>query len=355
MNAALVGLIAHLIQMSRMGRLVGHWHAGIGAIYMLHSVTSDTTYLDPYMQVRGKFLDEMLRYLVSKGVELVSLDGAMQRLAQVSSRPFVCFTFDDGYCDNLTVALPVFRRWNCPFTIYVTTALVERRMPYTWGCLRELIQNNGEITIDAVGLRLRSESAAEKRNCYYKISKIIEAGDLDDVACSEMFRLHGVYAEEVQAKDALTETDLRTLAGDSLVEIGGHTDSHRRLSVLGRDEARADIQKNKAFLENIVQRPVRHFAFPYGDAQSCGPRDFDLASEIGFQTAVTTRLGGLFPSHLMTPTAWPRLHFRGSLENRSFMECQRNGSIAALLSLLGPVDLIDERGTVPPTVSRTPD
>ncbi|MEK7247760.1 MAG: glycoside hydrolase family 38 C-terminal domain-containing protein, partial [Chloroflexota bacterium] len=38
---------------------------------------------------------------------------------------FAVFTFDDAYRDNLKYALPVLRRHQCPFTLYVPTALVD--------------------------------------------------------------------------------------------------------------------------------------------------------------------------------------------------------------------------------------
>ena len=206
MHAGLVGLAAGLMQTSGVGRLIGRRHAGVGVIYMLHSiVTGATAFVDPFMQVQDTFLDDMLGHLVSEGVEFVSLDEALQRLEQGAERPFACFTLDDGYRDNLTVALPVFRRWNCPITIYVTTALIEHRMPYEWGCLRELIASNDHIEIEPLGLRLRSETLAEKSRCFKKIFQRIAAGDLNDTACDEMFARHGIHAAELQARDALTE------------------------------------------------------------------------------------------------------------------------------------------------------
>ena len=40
-----------------------------------------------------------------------------------------------------------------------------------------------------------------------------------------------------------------------------------------------------------------HFSFPVGDPTAAGPREFAIAAELGFRTAVTTRPGVLFPDH----------------------------------------------------------
>jgi peptidoglycan/xylan/chitin deacetylase (PgdA/CDA1 family) len=342
MYAGLVRLSAHLMQISGTATVIGRRHAGIGAIFMLHSVVrSDVTFVDPFMQIKDTFLDEMLGYLVSKGIELISLDRVLQRVEEGGGAPFVSFTLDDGYRDNLTVALPVFQRWSCPLTIYVTTALVEHRMPYQWGCLRELVAANDSIEVEALGIRLSAGTLTEKNRCFNRIRKEMMGGKLGRAASEELFRRHRICAVRLQARDALTVADVRFLARDPLVEIGGHTDTHRRLAPLDVDEAQADILKNKAFLEALVQRPIRHFAFPYGDASACGQREADLARDIGFRTATTTHLGCLFPGHLGASVGWPRLHFRGSLQSRHFMECQRNGAIPAILAMLRRSDVLD--------------
>ena len=56
-----------------------------------------------------------------------------------SHRPFVVFTFDDAYRDNLRYALPVLRRQQCPFTLYVPTALVDGVGEVWWQALEDII------------------------------------------------------------------------------------------------------------------------------------------------------------------------------------------------------------------------
>jgi hypothetical protein len=93
-------------------------------------------------------------------------------------------------------------------------------------------------------------------------------------------------------------------------------------------------------LESIADREVRHFAYPFGDAMSCGARDFRLAQAAGFETAVTTRIGNLFPDHLQHRWCLPRLRFLGPCESLGFMESQRSGAVTALATRFGnPVRL----------------
>ena len=53
--------------------------------------------------------------------------------------------------------------------------------------------------------------------------------------------------------------------------------------------------------------PVRHFAFPYGNVDHAGVRDFALCKEAGYETAVTTRMGAAYPDHAAHLHALPRV------------------------------------------------
>jgi len=65
--------------------------------------------------------------------------------------------------------------------------------------------------------------------------------------------------------------------------IGSHTWSHMRLGAADDTTARQELIEAAVYLEDIVQKPVRHFAYPYGERTA---RDVRLASG-RFRTAVT--------------------------------------------------------------------
>ena len=77
-------------------------------------------------------------------------------------------------------------------------------------------------------------------------------------------------------------------------------------------------------LEERLARPVRHLAFPLGDRGSASSREFRLAAEAGFATAVTTRPGHLFPAHRDRLHALPRVSVNGLF--------QTDAALSALLS-----------------------
>lgn len=159
--------------------------------------------------------------------------------------------------------------------------------------------------------------------------------EIDFEEIVRLSRQKEVTAEQVLDADALNCFELQRLSKDPLVEIGGHTDSHPILTELMLDDARAEILSNSIRLEALIDKPVRHFAYPYGDAKSCGEREFALCRELGFRTAATTRVGGLFPDHLRHNTSLPRIRLHGACEGVGFVECQRNGAVTAIKTRFG--------------------
>ena len=83
---------------------------------------------------------------------------------------------------------------------------------------------------------------------------------------------------------------------------------------------------SKAALEARLGIPVRHFAYPVGDPSSAGPREFELAREIGFETAVTTRPGMLFDDHAERLTELPRISVNGRWQSAEALEILLTGA-----------------------------
>lgn len=62
----------------------------------------------------------------------------------------------------------------------------------------------------------------------------------------------------------MTAATLRSLAADGL-DVGAHTATHPRLSALAPAQRDVEIGDARHRLEDTLGRPVRHFAYPYGD------------------------------------------------------------------------------------------
>jgi peptidoglycan/xylan/chitin deacetylase (PgdA/CDA1 family) len=292
---------------------------GAGMILTLHHVRSarrDAFQPNRLLEITPEFLDETLTLIKGEGHELVSLDEAVARLMSPrQGRFFVALTFDDGYRDNLDHAWPVLARHGAPWTLFVTTGFADRTARLWWLELEEAIRALPRIKLALPDGRFetRSESDAQKQRAfdalYWRLRKQPEAILL--AAISDLAAQAGLEQAALVERECLPWETLRSLSGAPGVGIGAHTLTHPMLAKHGAAFARDEIFVGKEQLEASLGTPVRHFAYPVGDASAAGPREFELAKAAGFASAVTTRPGHLFAEHANHRHALPRVSLNG--------------------------------------------
>jgi peptidoglycan/xylan/chitin deacetylase (PgdA/CDA1 family) len=93
---------------------------------------------------------------------------------------------------------------------------------------------------------------------------------------------------------------------------------------------RNELAESRAHIERAIGKPARHLAYPVGDPTSAGPREFAMARELGFVSAVTTRPGMIFPEHAAHLTALPRLSVNGRYQSLDMLDILLSGAPFAL-------------------------
>ncbi len=279
--------------------------------------------------------EHSLNWLRQTGWEIVSLDTCLERLA-ADPRPhrYAVLTFDDGYRDNVATALPILERNNAPFTMYVPTGALTRTLQSWWLGLRELFRVRDTVAVDAMGTRFRCPDLRTKAAALGKVTRWVHQ-DYNRVAMlTPTFDGAGLSLPALNADYFLGERELQALARHPLASIGGHTASHPALASVDAASARAEMADNRNYLENLLQLPVRHMAYPYGNARACGAREEHLAEAVGFSTAVTTRPGQLSdckPNRF----ALPRIGVGGQFDTSAAFEARMSGVQSAIRRLLG--------------------
>src|SRR5690606_30622499 len=114
--------------------------------------------------------------------------------------------------------------------------------------------------------------------------------------------------------------EIRPLADDPLLTIGAHTANHIMLAKATAATVRTEMADGAARIEAALGIVPRHFAYPVGDPTSAGPREFAIAAELGFRSAVTTRPGVLFPDHRAHMTALPRISLNGEFQRLRYVD-----------------------------------
>ena len=246
---------------------------GIGAIFMLHHTSpAKPGKFEPnrILRISPQFLELVIRQVRASGFEIVSLDEAHFRLVEGDyGKPFVCFTFDDGYRDNLEYAYPIFKRHHLPFAIYVPTDYADGRGDLWWLTLEKVIVQVDALTLKMNGSlrRLRCGTPAEKDATFHTVYWWLRS--IDEVDARGIVRelCNGIdFDADGMCRDLMMNwSEIAHLAADPLVTIGGHTRRHYALAKLTQAEAYAEIDTSVRRIEQETGKPCRHFSYPYGD------------------------------------------------------------------------------------------
>ena len=98
------------------------------------------------------------------------------------------------------------------------------------------------------------------------------------------YGLTGTFYIAINQDNRLSDADIKEIS--KIHEIGAHTVNHPRLSAISLDKAAEEIKNSKTILENIINKPVEMFAYPFGDYNEEVKR---IISSCGFRGARTTK------------------------------------------------------------------
>jgi peptidoglycan/xylan/chitin deacetylase (PgdA/CDA1 family) len=317
-----------VVAASRIGWLVRRLSRARGLIFTLHRVLPD----DPadfapnaILQVKPDFLAFAIARVRKLGYETVSIGEAVRRIeATRPEKPFAVFTFDDGYRDNLRYALPILRKLQCPFTLYVATALADGVGEVWWQAIEDIIAAQDAISVIYRGettlmpCATLAEKAATFEELYCRLRAMPEPERVAVVR--DLAKAYG-FDLSAHCRDLIMDwRELRTFADEPLCTIGAHTVHHHELSKLPADVVRSEIEQSARVLKAQFGRDPEHLSYPIGSAVAAGPREFAIARDLGFRSAVTTRPGGLYARHRAALTALPRVSLNGLFQARRFVD-----------------------------------
>ncbi|SCB54438.1 Peptidoglycan/xylan/chitin deacetylase, PgdA/CDA1 family [Bradyrhizobium shewense] len=313
--------------------------SGVGAIFMLHHVRpAREAVFQPnrHLEVTPEFLRATLCHLRSRDIDIISMDELHERLVQGRfDRRFAAFTLDDGYRDNLDYALPLLREFDAPLAVYVASDFAEGTGRLWWTALEAVIAKTEQVDV-RVGnsaLRLDATTPAAKQATFDRLHDWLRALPGEHDLAREIEALCTTYDVDMAAlcrSLCLSWAEVKTFAADPLVTIGAHSVSHCNLAKVAEDVAAQEIATSRARIEQALQRPVLHLAYPYGDREAAGMREFGLAATAGFKTAVTTRPGMLFADNAAHMTALPRVSLNGNYQDARILPVLTSGAATAM-------------------------
>src|SRR5450759_3164036 len=205
-----------------------------------------------------------------------------------------------------------------------------------WVALEAVITQNSRIgmVINGKDQFFECGTVKEKRELYDEIYRYLRSMKTEDELRRVVRDLCACYRVDIASfcRDLCMDwQEIIDLAADPLVTIGAHTVNHNMLKKMADESAvRAEMEMSRAVLEAALSKRPEHLAYPVGDPTSAGPREFRIAAEFGFKTAVTTRPGVLFKAHRDHLTALPRISVNGDFQQQRYLKVLMSGVATAM-------------------------
>lgn len=230
---------------------------------------------------------------VAQWFNLLPLDEAAVRLARhtLPARA-ACITFDDGYGDNVTNALPILQQYGAPATFFIATGYLNGGRMWN-DTIIEAIRNTSlpKLDLAEVGAdTLPVATIGEKRDAINQLIGLLKYSDnnqRDELASAIAEQSRADLPNDLMLSDAGV-CDLH----DAGMGVGAHTVDHPILRLCNESEARRQIMESREYLEALIGDRVRLFAYPNGKPDTdYTAAQAQLVKKLGFVAAVSTEPG----------------------------------------------------------------
>jgi peptidoglycan/xylan/chitin deacetylase (PgdA/CDA1 family) len=270
---------------------------------------------DPWdLCVQPKAFDQQLQDLKKKYTVLPLEEIVHQWRRRQVMKNAVAVTFDDGYLDNFTDAMPLLEHHDIPATFFITGGPYGDNQAFWWDELQallfesEVLPAHCSFNIDGImveqdlgdeqyldsdlKLELRQWKSGMLRKgarlqLYYGLWEVLKfsAQAIRDEAMEAIraWAASGNMALPVR----MNNEQIMVLHRHKLFTIGAHTVSHPALSVLEGGEQLKEMHANKTALENLLRSTIQLLAYPYGNYNEL---TLALSKKAGFEAAFTTEV-----------------------------------------------------------------
>jgi len=256
---------------------------------------------------------------------------AALRDGTLPARP-LCITFDDGYADNATLALPILRKLGLHATFFIATGYLNGGRMWN-DTIIEAVRRAAGPRLDLAGIglgELAIGSDEERRGAIVALLrqlKYLPKAERRSKAQAVADAVGTALPNDLM----MTDRQLRELQAGGMT-IGAHTVTHPILAGLGDAEAHAEIAEGKRALEGLTGKPVTLFAYPNGKpGRDYTATHVGMVREIGFEAAVSTAEGAASAGgdlhQIPRFTPWDKTRWRYGLR---LARNARHGRLAAV-------------------------
>lgn len=278
--------------------LAGPWSPRSGparlTIVRHHRVYADGERALYHLGVSESALRGQVQACVAAGAVPCTVREGLARLARGERGHAVAFSFDDGYADNVTRALPVLRAADAKATFYLAAGLMDTRTAPWWDELTFVLEHAtrpaARFEADGAAAELEVASPTGRRAALRALLPLLRVAPAEQRA--RLDRLRAALGVTAPAPCELAEWPLAARLAEAGMEVGAHTLTHPFLTTLPAAEQHREIAESAALARARTGADVTGLAYPVGDHDA---RTIEAARAAGLAYAVTTAAGDCRP------------------------------------------------------------
>ncbi len=236
-------------------------------------VEKDSTMIFPRHITREQF-DQHMRY-IRKNFDIISLDEAfeLKRQGLRPERKTLTVSFDDGYLNNLLVALPIIEKYRIPTTFFVSGICARDDKYMMWSDILAFVR----YFIEGESLELKGRKFVkrgkfdmtdpESNLSIFEFVKGLMYIERDEILNGLLSKPGmGTKIRDLPAEywKLMNREQIRKLSESELVTIGSHGHLHYNLANISEEEARNEMELSRSILSEITQREMEYLSFPDG-------------------------------------------------------------------------------------------
>ncbi len=264
---------------------------GACLVLLYHRVTDYET--DPQLLcVTPQNFDRQINYLRSN-YNLLTVEEFYSIISSNKKFPrkSVLLTFDDGYVDNLTYALPILEKHSAQALFYICPGNFETDNEFWWDEVERHIllspdfPKNFNLKIEEKSFSSSNEKS-ERLKLYQELLPVLRSMEfkIRDEIISSIAEMTGNTLPR-KSHRSMTWPELITMSLSPSVVIGAHTVHHPSLAACSADIQQKEINVSKLIIEEKLNKKVDHFSYPFGTKSDYDDITQNFVKECGFKMA----------------------------------------------------------------------